>query len=71
LLNAGVGGDLLSKGKTFCKVYFIVNNLLDTPYMDYMSRFKYYPVNLVTDRVGVFNMGRNFSFKLIIPLDIM
>lgn len=68
LFNAGIGADLMSKGRTFCKVYVIVNNLFDTPYMDYMSRFKYYPVNYTTGRVGVFNMGRNVSVKLIIPL---
>jgi len=37
--------------------------------MDYMSRFKYLPVNYTTGRVGVFNMGRNLSVKLLIPLD--
>jgi len=46
------------------------NNLLDKTYMDYMSRFKYLPVNYTTGRVGVFNMGRNFSIKLLIPIDI-
>jgi len=69
LFNAGIGGDLQTKGRTFCKIYLLVNNLFDTPYMDYMSRFKYYPVNYTTKRVGVFNMGRNFSLKLIVPLD--
>ena len=69
LFNAGLGGDLQTKGRTFCKVFFQVNNIFDTPYMDYMSRFKYYPVNYTTKRVGVFNMGRNFSIKLIVPLD--
>ena len=37
--------------------------------MDYMSRFKYLPVNYTTDRVGVFDMGRNLSVKVIIPID--
>ena len=69
LLNAGIGGDLQSHGRTFCKIYITGNNLLNTLYMDYMSRFKYYPVNYTTDRVGVFNMGRNISLKLIIPFD--
>lgn len=69
LFNAGIGGDLQTKGRTFCKIYVQVNNLFDTPYMDYMSRFKYYPVNYTTNRVGVFNMGRNISLKLIVPLD--
>jgi iron complex outermembrane receptor protein len=71
LFNLGVGGDLQSsKGKTFAKLYFVVNNLFNTTYMDYMSRFKYLPVNNVSGRVGVFNMGRNFSIKVIIPISI-
>ena len=71
LFNLGAGGDLqTSKGHTFAKLYFIVNNLFNTTYMDYMNRFKYYAVNPVTNRVGVFNMGRNISIKLIIPINI-
>ena len=70
LFNAGIGGELVSRGRTYAKLYILGNNLLNTTYMDYMSRFKYYPVNYTTDRVGVFNMGRNISFKVIIPLDI-
>jgi iron complex outermembrane receptor protein len=71
IFNLGVGGDLQSsKGKTFAKLYFVVNNLFNTTYMDYMSRFKYLPVNNVSGRVGVFNMGRNFSIKVIIPISI-
>jgi len=69
LFSAGAGGDIVSKGRTTCSIYIICSNLFNTPYMDYMSRFKYYPVNYTTDRVGVFNMGRNFSFKVIVPLD--
>ncbi len=69
LFNAGLGGDIQSKGHTYLKVYLMVNNLFDTPYMDYMSRFKYYPVNYTTKRVGVFDMGRNVSIKLILPID--
>jgi iron complex outermembrane receptor protein len=70
LFNAGLGGDIVnSTGKTVVKLYFVCNNILNTAYMDYMSRFKYYPVNYATGRVGVFNMGRNFSIKVIIPLN--
>jgi len=69
LFNAGLGGHILKhSGREACEIFVICNNLLNTGYMDYMSRFKYYPVNLATDRVGVFNMGRNISFKLIIPI---
>ncbi|MGP8216553.1 MAG: TonB-dependent receptor [Bacteroidia bacterium] len=69
LFNAGLGGHILKQGHEFCQLYIICNNLMNTAYMDYMSRFKYYPVNYTTDRVGVFNMGRNLSIKLIIPFD--
>ncbi len=71
LLNAGLGGHILKHdGHEFCELYVICNNLLNTGYMDYMSRFKYYPVNPATDKVGVFNMGRNLSVKLIIPISV-
>jgi len=71
LFNAGIGGHILNhSGREFCELYVICNNLLNTGYMDYMSRFKYDPVNPATNRVGVFNMGRNVSIKLIIPINV-
>ena len=69
LFNAGAGGDIVANGKTIFKLYIICNNLFNTAYIDYMSRFKYDPVNYTTGRVGVFNMGRNISFKMLIPID--
>jgi len=69
LFSAGAGGDIVNKGHAVCSLYITCTNLFNTAYMDYMSRFKYYPVNYSTERVGVFNMGRNISFKLVIPLD--
>jgi iron complex outermembrane receptor protein len=69
LFSVGAGGDIVSHGRTTCSVYLVCTNLFNTPYMDYMSRFKYYPVNYTTDRVGVFNMGRNLSLKVVVPLD--
>ena len=69
LFNASFGGDFVVKGKLVCKLFVICNNLLNTGYMDYMSRFKYLPVNYTSNRVGVFNMGRNVSLKLLIPIN--
>ncbi len=71
LLNAGIGTDVMAHGHRAFTVMVAVDNLLDEGYMDYMSRFKYYPVNNNSDpvRVGVYNMGRNVSFKLQVPLD--
>lgn len=71
LFSAGVGTDIMSGDNKLFSVYVSADNLTNVGYMDYMSRFKYYPVNFSTNpvRVGVFNMGRNISFKLIVPID--
>ncbi|MFM2359890.1 MAG: hypothetical protein RLY16_1883 [Bacteroidota bacterium] len=69
LLNAGIGADLVNKaGNPWLKIYFAANNLTDRSYQNHLSRLKYTATNMATNRVGVFNMGRNFSIKLLIPL---
>ncbi len=70
LLNAGFGGSIGSvKGMEFCKVYVVADNLLDLGYQSHLSRLKYAPMNLATGRQGVFNMGRNVSLKVLVPLN--
>jgi iron complex outermembrane receptor protein len=69
LLSMGFGGDIANKGKTLFSLYFAANNITDAAYQNHLSRLKYAPENMVTGRTGVFNMGRNFSVKLSIPLD--
>jgi len=68
LLNAGLGGDFVSKGKTLFSLYIAANNISDVAYQNHLSRLKYAAVNNVTGRTGVYNMGRNFSIKLNVPL---
>ena len=69
LLNAGLGADIVSaKGKTLFSLHLAGINLSDVAYQNHLSRLKYAAENLITGRVGVFNMGRNFSIKLNIPL---
>jgi iron complex outermembrane receptor protein len=68
LLNAGLGGDIISKGKTLFSLYLAANNIGDVAYQNHLSRLKYTAVNNVTGRAGVYNMGRNFSIKLNVPL---
>jgi iron complex outermembrane receptor protein len=69
LLNAGLGANIVnSKKQTLFGLFFSANNLTDVAYQNHLSRLKYAPANLVTDRNGVFNMGRNFSIKLNVPL---
>ena len=69
LWNAGLGTDINKKnGSTLFTFYATVTNIFDTAYQSHLSRLKYASENAATGRVGVFNMGRNFSIKLNIPL---
>jgi iron complex outermembrane recepter protein len=70
LFNVGVGSDICAKKRTVCTFIMTINNVTDVAYQSSMSRLKYTDPNNVTGRIGVFNMGRTVSFKLIIPIDI-
>ncbi|HMI78934.1 MAG TPA: TonB-dependent receptor, partial [Ferruginibacter sp.] len=69
LLNAGIGADLVNKqNKTLFSLGISAINITDVAYQNHLSRLKYAAENMATGRTGVFNMGRNFSIKLNIPL---
>jgi iron complex outermembrane recepter protein len=68
LLNAGLGVDVVSAERTLFTIYLNGLNLTDEAYQTHLSRLKYAAVNNATGRVGVFNMGRNFSIKVNIPI---
>lgn len=69
LLNLGIGTDVVSKSRTLFSLYITANNLTDVAYQSHLSRLKYEAENNVTGRTGVYNMGRNISFKLLVPID--
>ena len=73
LINAGIGGDIINKnGKTICSIFILGNNLSDRAYQSHLSRLKYfepYPNN-TSGHYGIYNMGRNISLKLLIPISI-
>lgn len=68
ILNFGTGTDFVHDGKTIFSLFISINNLTDVAYQSHLSRLKYTDTNPVTGRMGVFNMGRNFSVKLNMPL---
>ena len=70
LLNLQAGTDIQIGSKKFAEFYIIADNLLDKAYQNHLSRLKYADFNAVTGRQGVFNMGRNITMKLIIPIDL-
>jgi iron complex outermembrane receptor protein len=69
LFNAGAGTDVSIKNYKVFSLYLSLNNITDVAYQSHLSRLKYAEVNYVTGRRGVFNMGRNFSIKLNVPLN--
>lgn len=73
LLSAGIGGNLVNKaGKTIAELFIEGTNLANTNYQSNMSRLKYFDNTTVPPGVqpGIFGMGRNISFKLVIPFDL-
>lgn len=69
LFNIGLGTSVINKNnQTLFTIQMALNNVFDVAYQNHLSRLKYTDVNNATGRQGVFNMGRNFSVKLNIPL---
>jgi iron complex outermembrane receptor protein len=69
VFNIGAGTEVMRKGKQLFSVNLSLNNLFDVAYQNHLSRLKYTDVNVLTGRSGVFNMGRNFSVKVNVPLE--
>jgi len=69
LLNVGMGADFVRKDKVLFSFYITISNLLDVAYQSHLNRLKYGPENYAAGRTGVYNMGRNVSFKLIVPIE--
>ncbi len=73
LLSAGIGGNLVNKaGKKVIELYIEGTNLANVNYQSNMSRLKYFDNPVVQPGVqpGIFNMGRNVSFKVVVPFDL-
>ncbi len=70
LLNAAAGVDVMHRGQKMFSVFLTGNNLTDAAYQSHLSRLKYAPINERTFRRGVFNMGRNFGLKVVVPLEL-
>lgn len=69
LLNLGAGADFVRNRKTVFSLYISAKNLTDVAYQSHLSRLKYTAENYATGRTGIFNQGRNISFKVLIPID--
>ncbi|MDB5139936.1 MAG: hypothetical protein JWR12_1852 [Mucilaginibacter sp.] len=73
LLSAGIGGNIENAaGKKVVEIFIEGTNLANVNYQSNMSRLKYFDNATVPAGVqpGIFNMGRNISFKVVIPFDL-
>ena len=69
LMSLGAGTDIVNNdGQTLFSLYITAQNLLDVAFQSHQNRLKYFGVNEVTGRAGVYNMGRNVSLKAVVPL---
>jgi iron complex outermembrane receptor protein len=69
LLSAGIGSNINAfNQKDLISIFLSGENLTDVSYQSHLSRLKYTPINPLTGRSGVFNMGRNISLKIILRI---
>jgi iron complex outermembrane recepter protein len=67
LINAGFGGNIAAfKRKDGISIFLSGENLGNAAYQNHLSRLKYAPENMATGRVGIYNMGRNVSLKVVL-----
>lgn len=70
LFNAGLGSTIQSKsGKTIVDVFLQCDNIFNKAYQSNLNRLNYfeYFISSPNGRSGIYNMGRNFSLKIIMP----
>ena len=70
LLSLSAGTDLMVNGRKRAELYITADNLLNKAYQNHLSRLKYADENTVTGRRGVYNMGRNITFKIVVPINL-
>lgn len=75
IFNAGIGTSFVNAktGRTICSLYVNCTNLTNVAYADHLNLAQYFlayngnPVTVTRQNQGIYNMGRNISFKLIFP----
>jgi len=79
LFNAGIGTNFVNPktGKVICSFYVNCTNLTNVAYADHLNLAQYFlsyngtPVTVTRQNQGIYNMGRDISFKLVFPFGTM
>lgn len=69
LFDIGTGASIRYSKKSFLQLQFQVNNFFDLAYQSNLNRLKYfeYYASSPNSKLGIFNPGRNYCVKLIVP----
>jgi len=75
LFNAGIGTNFVNpkNGRVICSFFVNCTNLTNVAYADHLNLAQYFyavngnTVTVTRQNQGVYNMGRNVSFKLVFP----
>ncbi len=75
IFNAGLGTNIVNPttGRSICSLYVNCTNLTNVAYADHLNLAQYFlanngtPVTVTQQNQGIYNMGRNISFKLVVP----
>lgn len=76
LYNAGIGTNFINpkNSRVICSLFINCTNLTNIAYIDHLSHNQYFIASNATIGVvttpgqGIYNMGRNVSFKLVFPI---
>lgn len=69
IFNVGLGTEVCNKkSRQLFSIYLTASNITDVAYQNHLSRLKYADINNLTGRMGVYNVGRNFGVKVLVPL---
>lgn len=69
LFNILAGSDFRLHGRKIASLYLSCNNVFDRIYQSHLSRLKYLDASPDNGRQGIYNMGRNITMKLVVPLE--
>jgi iron complex outermembrane recepter protein len=78
LVDAGLGSQFVDRktGKIICSLFVNCTNLTNVAYADHLNLAQYFYsqngslVTVTNQRQGVFNMGRDFTFKVVFPFGL-
>lgn len=67
LVSLSAGADLLWNGRKRATLVLNIDNLFDRAYQDHLSRLKYTAANPLNGHLGIYNHGRSFNLRLVVP----